>query len=110
MVSMYVCFVKHPGSNKNYLFDCTNVRTQIAVGHEVVCETIRGYERGTVVSYPTMIDTNSIGAKPIIEATGAYWPLKKIVRKFGDVPGLLEEEKREIAKQYILEHASELPF
>ncbi|GIQ61513.1 hypothetical protein PACILC2_00810 [Paenibacillus cisolokensis] len=82
---------------------------EIAVGHEVVCQTMRGLERGTVVSYPTEIRGTCGGDVAIIEATGAYWPLKKIVRKFGEAD-LLEEEKREIAKRYIAGHLDELPF
>ena len=100
---MYVCFVKHDGDPKKYLFDCTNVYRKLAVGKKVVCETIRGLETGTVISYPTEIK-EGIGTRELIEATGAYMPLKRVLRVFGDID-MLEEERREIVKQYIRDHA-----
>jgi len=105
---MYVCFVKHEGSSKKYLFDCTNIHTKLAVGKKVVCETMMGLAAGTVVSFPTKIEEGP-GTIEIIEATGAYLPLKRVLRVFGDID-MLEEERREIVKQYIRNHADDLPF
>nr|WP_150959340.1 hypothetical protein [Aneurinibacillus sp. XH2] len=104
---MYVCLIQHPGQEKKYMFDCTDVSRRITVGSEVVCETINGLTMGTVVSFPTKIE--GLGAKEIVEQSGAYWPLKKVVRRFGEVD-LLHEERLEIAKKYIIEHAENLPF
>jgi len=105
---MYVCFVQHDGDPKKYLFACNDVYMKLAVGKKVVCETIRGLAAGTVVSYPTEIK-EGMGTREIIEATGAYIPLKRVLRVFGDIE-MLEEERREIVKQYIRNHADDLPF
>lgn len=108
---MHICFVKHSGCDKKFIFDCTDTYMDLGVGVEVVCETSKGLQRGTVVVYPIKIVSNTHkDLQELIEAAGAYWPLKRIIRKFGDVPNLLEEEKQVIARQYILDHTDCLPF
>lgn len=108
---MRICFVKHPGCEKKFIFDCTDMHMKLAVGTEVVCETSKGLKRGTVVVYPMNIVSNTYNdIQTLVEAAGAYWPLKKVIRKFGDVPNLIEEEKQEIARQYLIKHTDCLPF
>ncbi|MGL6200579.1 MAG: hypothetical protein ACRC3H_16740 [Lachnospiraceae bacterium] len=105
-MDIYVCFVEHNNSTKWYLFDCSEVYNRINCGSKVVCETSKGIESGTVVTNPTSINNvcyvgGGNGVKEIIEATGAYLPLKKVLRVEGQDLKLTVKEKKMVALQWL---------
>ena len=107
---MYVCFVNHPGDDRQFIFECSAVKDKIAVGTIVACKTSRGLTIGVIASMPIELSgTRYSDVGMLIRPWGANLPLKPIVRIFGDIPDLLPEERREIAKQYIVE-VNDLPF
>ena len=108
---MYVCFVRHADSPKQYLFDCDLVHGKIACGYSLVCETQKGIKSGTVVTYPTEIRCacGGKGTNEIIKATGAYLPLRKILRIEGDLE-LTRREREKIASEMVGAEWERLPF
>ncbi len=78
---------------KKYLFDCSDITHSLPVGTKVVCETARGLAPGVVATQPFYLP------EEMVLASGAYLPLKKVLRIFGDVR-LLEAERKLIAKKY----------
>ena len=108
---MYVCFVRHADSPKQYLFDCDLVHGKIACGSSVVCETQKGIKSGKVVTYPTEIRSmcEARGTDEIIKATGAYLPLRKILRIEGDLE-LTRWEREKIASEMVGAEWEKLPF
>lgn len=108
---MYVCFVRHPDSDREFIFDCLcDVPfSAIRPGAKVLCETMRGDVIGTVTSDLICLDSQSETLTRILERFGAYLPLKKIRRLVYEPT---EAERRAIAIKWLQEHFSslELPF
>ena len=112
---MYLCFVRHDISSKEYLFDCTSVRHNIWPGQRVKCQTIHGQSFGTVTTLPLYLEDCDC-AKKLIDATSAYWPLKNIITvettesRATVGPMLTNSERERVAKDWLSEKLGDLPF
>lgn len=108
---MYVCFVKHGNSQKEFLFECTNLHDSIKCGTAVICDTMYGNAVGVATTDPIRVQSSDGSIATLIRTCGAYLPLKPII---GIQPQLSETEKENIAKEWLANKfgcdKNELPF
>ena len=79
---MIVCYVRHEKSARLFLFTidfelfCLE---RICVGDKVVCDKKYGDKLGEIVA---AIEMNPEEAEVVVKTSNAYWPLRKIIRKY----------------------------
>lgn len=99
-MKIYICKVKHGNNNKEFIFDCTELRNSIRFKTQVICETMHGDALGEVTMEPIKIEGPENSVAGILRGCGAYLPIKRI--KGVQLP-LSEDERREVAVEYLRE-------